>query len=451
MGIGRRIGILWIAGILTPALAAGCGLPDGEPEATPGPPFPEPIAAAPVEQLPAAECHWPRFQGPGGDGLSSDTGLLRQWPEGGPRLLWTARGIGRGYSSVTLADGRIVTAGNLGRHTVVTAMNTRGEILWQTPNGPAWTGSYPGTRGTPTIDGDRIYHQNPTGDMICLRAHDGQKLWTVNVLERFGSRNIRWALAESLLIDGPHVISTPGGPNTAVVALDKMTGETVWQSESADGDLAGYASPSLIEYQGRRLILTMTAGAFICVDADTGRLHGRWPHRASYDINVLKPIFHQGRVFISSGYRTGSRMLQLHVDGQEVTAEEVWTHREFDNHHDGVLLVDGYLYGSNHRGTWFCLDWDTGTVQHRAPGIGKGSLTYADGLLFMVNERSQVGLAECTPQGHRLVGEFRLPDRGDGPSWAHPVVCGGRLYIRHDEYLYCYDVSQRSRQAGSRL
>ncbi len=431
---------IWMAWVGLLTLAGGCGQPEPDPAAI-GPPFPAPIVTVPVEELTATDCYWPRFQGPSGDGRSADTGLLRQWPEDGPKLLWTARGIGEGYSSVTLADGRIVTAGNLGGHTVVTAMNTNGEILWQSPNGPAWTGSYPGTRGTPTIDDDRIYHQNPTGDIVCLRAADGATLWTANVLERFGSRNIRWALAESLLIDGPRVISTPGGPNTAVVSLDKMTGETVWQSESADGDLAGYASPTLAEYHGTRLILTMTARALIGVDADTGQLHWRWPHRASYDINVLKPIFHDGRIFISSGYGTGSRMLQLRVDGRQVRVEQVWSNPEFDNHQDGALLVDGYLYGSNHRGTWFCLDWDTGTVQYRAEGVGKGSVTYADGLLMMLSERSHVGLAECTPQGLRMTGRFQLPDRGEGPTWAHSVVCGGRLYIRHDNYLYCYDVA----------
>jgi outer membrane protein assembly factor BamB len=431
-----------MVGAILFVLVAGCGLWSSEPPAVMGPPFPAPIAAVPVDELPETDGYWPQFLGPAGDGISSDTGLLRQWPDGGPRLLWTARGIGEGYSSVAIADGRIVTAGNIGRQTVVTAMDTRGQILWQSPNGPAWTGSYPGTRSTPTIDGDRIYHQNPTGDLVCLLAADGTSQWTVNVLERFGSSNIRWALAESLLIDGPRVISTPGGPNTAVVALDKMTGETVWQSESADGDLTAYASPALIEYQGRRLILTMTALAFIGVDADTGKLYWRWPHRAEYDINVLKPIFHEGRVFISSGYGTGSQMLQLIVDDQRVAVEPLWSNREFDNHQDGTLLIDGYLYGSNHRGTWFCLDWDTGAVQYRNRGIGRGSLTYADGMLFMLSQRSEVGLVECTPDEYRLVSQFRLPKKGDGPSWAYPVVCGGRLYIRHGNYLYCYDVSK---------
>lgn len=422
-------------------LAAGCGPGIFDADPALGPPFPEPVSAVPADELPDTDGYWPRFLGPTGDGISTDTGLLREWPDQGPRLLWTARGIGEGYSSVSLADGRILTAGNIGRQTVITAMDTRGHILWQTPNGPAWTGSYPGTRGTPTIDGDRIYHQNPHGDIVCLLAEDGSVQWTANVLERFGSENIRWALAESLLIDGPHVISTPCGPNTAVVALDKMTGQTVWQSESADGDLAGYASPALIEYQGRRMILTMTALAFIGVDADEGKLLWRWPHRASYDINVLTPVFHDGRVFISSGYGTGSQMLRLVVDGDQTAVEPLWSHRQFDNHQDGVVLIDGYLYGSSHRGTWFCLDWETGAEQYRDRGIGKGSVTYADGLLFMLSERSRVGLAECTPEAYRLVSEFRLPDQGDGPSWAYPVVCGGRLYIRHGNFLYCYDVA----------
>ncbi len=383
---------------------------------------------------------WPAFQGPQGDNISTETGLLQQWPEEGPPLLWTAEGIGEGYASVSLANGLIYTAGNLDDKTVVTAFGLDGEVRWQAPAGNAWTGSYPGTRSTPTIDGDRLYYQNPLGELSCLKAATGEPIWQVNVLERFGAKNIQWALAESNLIDGNRVISTPCGPKTAIVALDKMTGETVWQSESADGDAAGYATATLAEYQGKRLLFNMTAKAVVCVDADSGHLYWRFPHETKYDVNATKPIFHDGQLFVTSGYGTGSQLLRVKVDGDQVDVENVWKNGDLDNHHGGVILLDGYLYGSDSRRAWICLDWKDGRTVYSERGVGKGSLTYADGMLYTLSENGQMGLMPATPEASELAGQFKLPAGGQGKSWAYPVVCDGRLYLRHGDFLYCYNV-----------
>ncbi len=459
----------WLVNIclgLTLAIALGCAR--GEPQGESIPPAPGPSTGTtdtpatgttdlstggstqtPVggtTEMPAAAAagpSWPRFHGPQNDNRSTETGLLKKWPAGGPPLFWTARGLGEGYSSVSIAGGLIHTAGNIGEQTVITALALDGEVVWQQPNGPAWTGEYPGTRSTPTIDGDRLYHQSPLGNLVCMKAATGERLWDLNVLETFASENIRWALAESLLVDGPRVISTPGGPQTCVVALDKMTGQPVWQSESAEGDLTGYCSPSLVEYEGKRLILTMTGRAVVCVDAETGKLYWRFPHKTSYDINVQTPICVDGWVFISSGYRSGSRMLKMEVSGDSLSVEEVWSNKDLDNHHGGVLLLDGFLYGSSHGGSWVCLDWSTGETRYKERGVGKGSLTYADGMLYTLSERHEMGLVPATPEKHEVVSRFELPEGGEGPSWAHPVVCGGRLYLRHGDFLYCYDVRAR--------
>ncbi len=396
----------------------------------------QPVALADVETAP----YWPAFLGPRGDNRSDETGLLRSWPADGPARRWTAEGIGHGYSSVSLARGLIFTAGNVNDQSVVTALDLEGTIQWQTPAGDAWTGSHSGTRSTPTVDEDRIYYQNPLGDLFCLDAASGRPIWNVNVLERFGAENITWALAESTVVDGKRVISTPGGPQTAVVALDKMTGETVWQSPSAEQDKTGYATPALVEYEGKRLIFTFTARAIICVDADSGRLYWRVPHKTAYDVHALTPIFHDGCLFVSSGYGTGSRMLKVQVAGQEVKAEDVWANRQLDNHHGGVLLWDGYLYGSAFGPKWACLEWASGRTMYLEPGVGKGSLTYADGMLYTLSEDMVMGLVAAGPDRFEVVSRFHLPDGGEGPSWAYPVVCGGRLYVRHDNYLYCYDV-----------
>lgn len=403
--------------------------------------------AAAVDSVAADAPSWPRFHGPNGDNKSADAGLLTEWPEDGPELLWTAKGVGSGFAGVTLSNGQIYTDGNVGNKTVVTALSLDGKILWQSPVGPAWRQATPGTRGTPTIDGDRVYYESPVGDVACLKASDGEVVWTTNILKEFGAPNITWALSESLLIDGDHVYCTPGGPQTAVVALDKKTGDVAWKSPSADRDSAGYASITLAEYDGVKMLLTMTSKSVIGVNAKDGALLFRYRHDTAHGVNAMMPIYMDGGVFVSTGYgTTGSAKLNLTVDGDKVTAERAWGSREMDNHHGGAVLVDGYVYGSSHNfngGKWICLDWKTGEMKYAERGVGKGSLTYADGMLYTLNEKSRMGLAKATPEGLELTGEFKLPPGGSGPSWAHPVVCGGRLYIRHGDLLFAYDVKAK--------
>ncbi|MDY0166447.1 MAG: PQQ-like beta-propeller repeat protein [Thermoguttaceae bacterium] len=386
------------------------------------------------------ECSWPQFHGPRRDNLSPDTGLLRRWPDEGPQLLWRAEGLGHGFATVSIADGRIVTAGDVGDMTVITALDLDGRVLWQADNGPAWTGPQPGARGTPTIDGERIYHLSAVGDLVCLEAESGRRVWGLNILEKFESQNIQWALAEAVLVDGDHVICSPGGPRTAMVAIHKEDGRTAWESQSA-GDLAGYASPSMGVFQGVRMIFTLTSQAVIGVNADSGELLWRFEHITPWRENILKPIYHDGHVLASS-QKTGSVLLRLTVDGRRVSVEPVWRNADLDSHHGGIVLVDGHLYGCGrfNRDQWACLEWSTGRTRYLDAGVGKGSLTYADGLLITRSERGPVGLVEATPNGHHIISRFEPPKEAEGPAWAHPVVCGGRLYLRHGEFLYCYRV-----------
>lgn len=384
---------------------------------------------------------WTRFHGPNQDNQSTDTGLLSQWPEGGPELLWTAQGVGYGYSSVTIADGRIFTSGNMDDRSVVTALDAAdGQILWQTPNGKAWKKSHPGTRGTPTIDGDRVYDESPLGELVCLDAASGKRVWGRNILDDFQGKNIFWALSESVLIDGDRVVCCPGG-KTCMVALDKQTGDVVWKAPSA-GEPPGYATPTLAEYRGLRMIITLSLKSMIGVNADTGELLWQVKHESLHDENVLQPVYHDGHVFVSS-LKIGSVKWKINVDGQKASIEEVWRSDQMDNHHDSVILLDGYLYGSSairNSGKWICLDWNTGQMQYAARGVGKGTVTYADGMLYTLSERRVIGLVKPTPTAHQIISRFELPPQGEGPTWAHPVVCGGRLYLRHGDFLYVYNV-----------
>lgn len=390
----------------------------------------------------AAEPYWPRFHGPEGNNISPATGLLDQWPAGGPELVWTAEGLGGGYASVSLAHGLIYTAGNIDEQTVVMALNLDGEKVWQTVCGKAWTKSHAGTRSTPTIDGHRLYYETPLGDLVCLNAHTGNRVWGLNILDEFAGKNIRWALAESPIVDGNLLICCPFGDLGSVVALNKMTGETVWAAESV-GDRAGYATPAIVEFAGRRMVLTMSSKALVGVDMVNGDLLFRYEHITKYDVNALTPRFVDGHVFISSGYGSGSELVKLTAAGDDITAEQVWENKDLDNHHGGVILWDDHIYGADFRRNWVCLDLKTGQTEYQERGVGKGSLTCADGMFYTLSEKGRkVGLVEPTPEAHRLVSEFRIPEGGEGPTWAHPVVRGGRLYIRHGQFLYAFDIKK---------
>ncbi len=388
--------------------------------------------------------YWPQFRGPNRDGVSAETGLLTRWPDEGPQLLWTAGGLGHGFPTASIAGGRIYTAGDADGQTLITALDLQGELLWQVTNGPGWMGSrpgHPGARGVPTIDGDQLFHLSPFGHLIALDAASGQQQWQKNILEAFDSKNIQWALSASVLVDDSRVIVVPGGPHTTVVALDRHDGRRVWKS-APTGDLAGYGSPVIVEHDGLRMIVTLTSKAVIGVRAADGQLLWRFEHETPWDENIFTPLHHQGQIFISTQF-TGSLMLGLQVAEQTCSVEELWRTKDLDNHHGGVVRLGNYLYGAGrgNRERWACLDWSTGQTLYLERGVGKGAVVAAEGMLYTLSERGQMGLVPATPEEHRVVSQFRLPGRGEGPVFAHPVVSGGRLYLRHGAYLYCYDIA----------
>jgi len=392
------------------------------------------------------QCDWPQFHGLRRDNLSDDTGLMKRWPDGGPQLIWKADGMGHGFSSVSVANGMIYTAGNIEGDTVITALDMSGGILWHTKSGPAFTQAHPGSRSTPTIDSDRLYHLNGNGHIVCLEAKTGEKIWSLNILERFHGRNIQWGLSESLLVDGQNVICSPGGEEVGMVALDKDTGETVWTCTGI-GDKPGYVSPILVDYKGLRQIVTVTYASAIGVAADTGELLWKYDHPVNNGSNISTPVYHDGRVILFRTFGLGATMLRLNVKDRTCTVEKVWHTTELDNEHGGVVLVDGYLYGhadGNHKWRhWACLELETGKTMYSVEGLpskATGTQTYADGMLYLLSDGGAVALMPANPEGYNVVSQFQLPSDSKEPTWAHPVVCGGRLYLRHGEFLYAYDV-----------
>ncbi len=398
--------------------------------------------------LPASEASaadWPQFHGPRRDNKSAETGLLQEWPPGGPPLVWKVNGLGHGFSTVSIADGRLYTTGNIGKETVITCLNSAGKRLWTVGNGPAYKGSHKGSRSTPTINEGRLYHQSPVGNVVCLDAKMGKKLWGLNTFETFGARKINWAFAEALLVFDDRVIVCPGGKQAGIVALNKTTGETVWVCDETKHK-AGYASPILVDHGGLRQIVTLTAKSFVGVRASDGKLLWQIPHETPYDENIMMPLFHDGDVFASTGHRVGGLRVTLNVEGQNCSANVVWRNHDLDNHHGACILHEGYLYSYSHgkyKWGFTCAAWATGKTQYRLRRPTKGALTYADGRLYALDEKRGMRLLRPNPERFDVVSHFEIPRGGKGPTWAHPVVCGGRLYIRHSDFLYVYDIRAR--------
>jgi outer membrane protein assembly factor BamB len=384
---------------------------------------------------------WPQFRGPDRDGVSKETGLLKAWPEGGPPLVWTATGLGGGYSSLSVAGDRIYTLGNKGKVSHVVALD-------RATGKPAWTaevGAAGGNLGcTPTVDGDRVYALGQAGDLVCLDAR-GQRVWHRNLVKEFGGVKGAWQYCESPLVDGDRVVVTPGGKDATLVALDKGTGKTLWKCPAPVRHTeAGYSSVVVAEAGGVRHYVQLINGGLVGVGTD-GRFLWKYERLGPNTANIPTPIVVGEHVFASAGYGKGGALLRLKADGKNVTAEEVYFRRELTNKHGGVVRVGDHLYGdTDDDGRPFCAEFKTGKVlwkrkPDQGSGSGSASVTAADGRLYFYYEDGAVALVEASPAGYKEVGSFRVPKRS-GPSWAHPVVSDGRLYVRAGDLLYCYDV-----------
>ena len=401
------------------------------------------VLVAGLSVMPHAQStDWPQWRGPDRTGLSKETGLLKQWPSAGPPIVWATSNLGEGYGSTAVAGDRVFVQGLRGRDSIASSLNRAdGKMVWSKVIGPGTTNDRgSGPRGTPTVDGDRLYVLTESGDLACLSTSDGSTVWRRNILTDFNAQNIGWLLSESPLVDGRNVIVTPGGRNAGMVALDKMSGKTVWATRELS-DEAGYASAVAGDVQGVRTYMTLTSDGGVGVRASDGKLMWKYRRVANGTANIATPIFSDNKVFYSSDYGTGGVLLGLKAQGGEVTAQEIYFTRDMQNHHGGVLLVNGYLYGFNNS-ILTCLEFATGKLMWRDRSVGKGSLTYAEGNLYIQSEDNVVGLAEATSTGYREKGRFQIADSGL-PSWAHPVVSGGRLYIRNQGRLTAYDVRAR--------
>lgn len=383
---------------------------------------------------------WPQWRGPRRDGVSTERGLLKSWPQSGPPRAWTATGAGEGYSSFAAAGGRLFTLGARAEREFVVAYDAAtGKRLWEAPHGRRFTNDRgDGPRSTPTVDGNRLYAFGASGDLTALDAASGRIAWTINVIRDFGGQNINWGLSESPLVAADRVIVSPGGADSSIVAISKTDGKLLWKSQ---GDRAGYSSAVLHELGGIRQAIFFTGQRALGLDIANGRVLWSYDRVANRVANIATPIVRGDRVFLSSDYGTGAALLQLTPSGGGIDAREVYFTREMRNHHASSVLVGDYLYGFS-SAILTAMRFDTGEVAWRDRSVGKGSLVYADGRLYLFSERGDVALAEATPEAYREHGRFSL-DIGARPTWSHPVVSNGMLFLRDQDTVYAYDVRSR--------
>jgi outer membrane protein assembly factor BamB len=387
-------------------------------------------SAAPASMQPA---EWFQWRGPNRDGKSGETGLLPSWPAQGPPLSWRASGAGIGYSSFAASRGRLYTMGGRANREYVIAFDaSTGKKVWETPIGTLFSNDRgDGPRGTPTIDGARLYALGGSGDLVALDLQTGKPAWSKNLLQDFGGRNISWGLSESPLVVNDRILVQAGGPNASIVALNKANGSVLWRNHS---DEAGYASAVLATVGETQQAVFFTAERALGVSVRDGRELWSYDKVANRTANIATPIVAGNRVFVSSDYGTGAALLELTPSG----AREVYFTRDMRNHHSTSVLIGEHLYGFS-GSILTAMRLADGTVAWRDRSVGKGSLIYAEERLYLYSENGVVGLAEATPAGYRERGRFRI-EAGSLPTWSHPVVTNGRLILRDQDNVYAYNV-----------
>ncbi len=392
--------------------------------------------------LPAAD--WPQWRGPERTDIGSETGLLDEWPEGGPKRVWLYRNAGVGYAGPAIVDGRLYTMGTRDDVPVIFALDAKtGKEIWVQEFGTETfeNGWGDGPRGTPTVDGKVLYALSGGGMLVCARTTDGKIVWQKSMGE-LGGKPPSWGYSESPLVDGPLVVVTPGGSKGAIAALDKKTGALRWQSKDfTDG--AQYSSLIIAKHNGSRQYIQLTMKSVVGVDAQNGDVlwETDWPGRTAV---IPTPIFDDGHVYITSGYGVGCSLFKI---GAGNRVESVYRNKVMKNQHGGVILLDGHLYGYSDGVGWACQEFKTGElVWNEKRAFRKGSVAYADGKLFLVDkDYGNVALIDATTKGWKERGSFKLDPQTElrkprGKIWTHPVILDGLMYLRDQDLIYCYDV-----------
>lgn len=387
---------------------------------------------------------WPRFNGANHDNISGESGLLQEWPSEGPKLLWIAKGLGAGYSGVSVVKGVVYTLSNKGPGECMLALDAgTGEKIWCAAFGPATNPSVgPGPRATPTIDGEFAYGLGADGLLVSVSLTDGKIQWRKNILQEFKGNNIAWGICESVLIDGEKLICTPGGKEGTLVALDKRTGEKIWSCVVPEKDAAGYASALVAEIAGVRQCVQFASRGTFGVSSE-GEFLWRNDSAANGTANCSSPLVSGDFVFSASGYGQGGALVKLAPKEGGIDATLVYHTDDMKSHHGDMVVKDGLLFGSSDPGILACLDLVSGKVKWQNRSVGKGSVTCADGMLILRSEKGPIALVKAQGSKYEELGRFDQPERSTQDAWTHPVVAAdGRLFLRDQDILLCYDLKR---------
>jgi len=376
------------------------------------------------------------WRGPSGDGHYPESGLLKQWPAGGPEILWSFEELGQGHSSAIVDQGFVYTTGMIGETGYLFKFDLKGTLIYKKEYGQEFYESWYGTRGTPTIAGDKIYLLSGQGKLCCFDKESGNIIWSKVLSKDFGGSVIQWGMNETPVVDGKLIYITPGGKKNNLVALDRHTGDLIWSSPGK-GELTAYCTPLLFVHNGRKMLATHSESYLMGFDATTGKMLWSQYHPNEYAVHPNTPLYHEGKLFYLSGYGSGGGMLELSPDGN--SAKRIWTHKNMDSRMGGAVLVDGYIYGSGDSRLWVCYDWDTGKELYTSREIGHGVVIYADGLLYCYSQRGELALVTPDPSGFKVISQTKVT-KGSEQHWAHPVIYDGVLYVRHGRALVAYKV-----------
>jgi outer membrane protein assembly factor BamB len=406
--------------------------------------------------LHSADTDWPQWRGPARTGLSTETGLLKSWPKDGPTLAWRIEGLGKGYSTPTVTGGKIYILGTKEadgkEQDVLIALTEKdGSRLWDLPIGPTQDGGgFPGPRCSPTVDGDRVYALGAAGRLVCADISKGSVHWEKDLTDKkgFAGRIGGWKYSESPLIDGDVLVCTPGGPDASIVALNKKSGETIWKSKiqvqgKGNYGVAMYSSAVVATIGGVKQYVQFMVGGVVGVDAKDGKLLWHYDRPANGTANCSTPIVKGDAVFAASSYGTGGGRADIVKTADGFEAKQAYFLKELQNHHGGMVLVGDHVFGTG-SGSLYCVDFKTGEIAWENKSVGKGSVVYADGHLYVRSEAGPVALVEANPEKYVEKGRFKQLDRTKGrAAWPHPVVVNGKLYLHDWDKLFCYDVKAK--------
>ncbi len=379
-----------------------------------------------------------QWRGADRNGIYNETGLLKEWPSEGPKLLWNFDGLGQGFTSVTVVNDKVYITGLVDGKGLVFCIGTDGKLIWKTEYGKDWTDSYPGTRTSLIYNKAKLYLASAYGEALCLDAINGKKVWSVDMAAKYGSRTPKWGIVEAPVILGDKVFFTPGGTEVVLVALNINTGAEIWKSK-ATGDASAYCSPLLINHKGKNILVTSLTNNIVGVDPLNGELLWKVAQTNVYSIHPNTPLYKDGFIYCLTGYKTGGVMIKISDDGKSVT--ELWRNTTLDSQMGGAVWINDYIIGSGHQNdrSWQCLDAKTGNKLFKSTEIGKGAVIYADGLFYCYADNGEMGIMEITDKSFKLKSKFRIV-LGTEQHWAHPVIDKGVLYIRHGNTLMAYNV-----------